>query len=74
MAAKLDSCIHSGGGIAPDRKLRRSCKGLFQKGFVRFKVAQVVRHPWQREQSSDKVYSLLCVDFPVGNNSPSRGV
>ena len=74
MAAKLDLRIHRQGGIAPEVGSRRRHMAQFQMRLGRLKVAPVLQHPWQRERSSDKVYSLLCVDFPVGNNSPSRGV
>ena len=74
MAAPLDFCIHSHRGIIPAEGLQRRFVGQFQMRFGPLKVAPFLQHCWQQEQSSDKVYSLLCVDFPVGNNSPSRGV
>ena len=74
MAAPLDFCIHSHGESFLPEARRAACRASSRGGFGPLKVAPVLQHSWQRERSSDKVYSLLCVDFPVGNNSPSRGV
>ena len=53
-------------------------KSDFQTAFRRYfgylKTAPFLQHSLQWYCSSDKVYSLLCVVFTAGNNSPSLGV
>jgi hypothetical protein len=74
MAARRDFCIPSQGGSTQDEGPQQRPAGTFGRYFGHLKVAPVLQGAWQRESTSDKVYSLYCVDFPVGNNSPSRGV